>query len=490
MALALWPLTNSALLANERKAANVPETLWPGAEQVTRVLTLEDYNTRVVLLGTVLLGTVAGVVGTLMLLRKRSLVGDVVSHASLPGIAIAFITMEMLVPGSGKNLTALLAGALIAGLLGMGLVLAIRQGTRIKEDAALAIVLSIFFGLGISLFTVIQSLPTGNPAGIQDFIFGRTSSLVARDVATIATVAVVVLAICLLLFKELSLLVCFDENFASSQGWPVRWLDALLMALVACVTVIGLQSVGLLLVVALLITPAAAARFWTDDLRTLTWLAAVVGACSAAMGVLASALFPRLATGATIVLAGTLLFTISMLLGTRRGILPRWWLRRSVAARIGQHDLMRAMFELSEEQATASETGTAMQRAVTVEELLSKRSWTWSQLRQQLAAAQRAGSLRHDSTGAYVLTTAGVAEARRVTLNHRLWELYLISYADRTPNRVDQSADLIEHVLDPAIVHELEQLLAERYPALRLVPPSPHALTSTVGGAGTVGGTG
>ena len=253
---------------------------WPGWEKISDTLLLRQYNTRIVLLGAILLGIGAGTVGTFMLLRKRSLVGDVVSHASLPGIAIAFLAMELAYPGNGRSLPALLLGALLAGLLGVLCTIGIRRFSRIKEDTALAIVLSVFFGVGIALFTIIQKLPTGQVAGLQQFIYGQTASMTSADVSLIALAALLVIAVSTALFKEFGLL-CFDEEFGRSHGWPTLWLDLALMALVVCIAITGLQSVGLLLVVALLIIPPAAARFWTDRLGSMTIIAAVLGGLSA-----------------------------------------------------------------------------------------------------------------------------------------------------------------------------------------------------------------
>ncbi|MCA9071999.1 MAG: metal ABC transporter permease, partial [Planctomycetaceae bacterium] len=198
--------------------------------------TLSHYNTQIVLLGTTILGVCGGVVGVFMLLRKRSLVGDVVGHASLPGIAIAFLVMEASQPGTGRTLSGLLIGATISAIVGVLCTLLIVNQTRVKEDAALAIVLSIFYGLGIALFTVIQSIPSGSSAGLRDFIFGKAALLVLADVKLIAQASVVVLVLCCFLFKEFSLL-CFDEQFAAALGWPSTLLDLLLMGIVVSVTV-------------------------------------------------------------------------------------------------------------------------------------------------------------------------------------------------------------------------------------------------------------
>ncbi len=199
---------------------------WPAWSQVRRTLLLQDYNTRIVVMGTTMLGVAAGVVGVFMLLRRRSLLGDVVSHSTLPGIAIAFLVMEMVEPDSGKWLPGLLLGALLAGLVGILITKLILRYTRIKEDAALAIVLSVFFGLGMSLFKIVQDIPSGSQAGLNHFILGKTASMVSADVWIIAEVSIVILIVVGLLFKEFALL-AFDDKFAVTQGWPVFRLDLL-----------------------------------------------------------------------------------------------------------------------------------------------------------------------------------------------------------------------------------------------------------------------
>lgn len=458
---------------------------WPTWQQVARVVTLRDQSTRTVAVGTMMLGMSGGAVGAYMLLRKRSLIGDVVSHASLPGVAGAFIFLELVRPGSGRSLPGLLTGALVAGVLGVLCVVGIRKAPRVKEDAALAIVLSIFFGLGIALLTIVQNLPTGSAAGLQHFIYGKTASLTGGDAWLIGAASLCVVALCALLAKEFALL-CFDEDYAAAQGWPVTALDLLLMALAVAVTVIGLQSVGLLLVVATLIIPPAAARFWTDRTGRMVVVSVGIGGLSAALGVLASALFPRLPAGAVIVLMGTAAFLVSLLVGTRRGVLRRWWLRRSVARRIGRHDLLRAFYEILEPSLppdrAADPTATA-HRPVSWNRLLAMRTWAPRRLNRLLAEARRAELVCGNVVEGYRLTESGAREAARAARNHRLWEIFLIRYADIAPSHVDRNADQIEHVLEPELIAELDQLLARRFPA-KTVPPSPHEIERPIASAG------
>ena len=448
------------------------------ADSLTKLLSLGDYNTRVVLLGTTLLGIAAGIVGTFMLLRRQSLVGDVVSHAALPGVAIAFLVGEMILPGSGRSLSGLLTGAAISGLLAVGAMSAIRRWSKIKPDAALATVLGVFFGGGAVLFKVVQEMPAGNRAGLQHFILGSASTMTAGDVWLIAKVAVAVLVLSWLIFKELSLL-AFDEEFAATQGWPVGVLDLGLLGLVVAVTVIGLQSVGVLMV-ALLITPATASRFWTEKLSRMTLLAALFGGGSALVGTLASALIPKLAGGPTIVLAGTCVFVLSLLFGTERGLLVRWQQQREIEQRVGRHDLLRAMYEVIEASLPGDQSLSVEQlpgRAVKFLELQMKRSWSVRRLTQLINRNLTAGLIRFDSEDGWRLTHAGALEAQRIVRNHRLWELYLIQCADFGASHVDRRADDIEHVLEPEVIEQLERSVAAR-DLRRDVPPSPHPVES------------
>lgn len=465
---------------------------------IIRVLTLQDYNTRVVLLGTMLLGVTSGIVGTFMLLRRQALIGDVVSHAALPGVAIAFLIGEAISPGAGRSLHWLLLGAAATGLLAVVCVGIIRRYSVVKPDAALATVLGVFFGFGAVLFKTVQEIPTGNQAGLQQFILGSASTMIASDVAIIAKATAVVLVLSLLLFKELSIL-SFDEDFAAAQGWPVGLLDLGLTGLVVGITVIGLESVGILMV-ALLITPPTAARFWTDNFAKMTFVAAVIGGVSAVTGSLLSAMVPKLAGGPTIVLAGTVFFILSMLFGRQRGIVKRWRLQVKNRRRIGRDDLLRAMYEIiearlpgAESQPVSEHRGTApgsagvsqemaveeverySQQAVQWDELFRHRSWSPRRVRRVIADAENDGIIRMDSETGWRLTSAGATAARRAVRNHRLWEMYLIAHAEIAPSHVDRDADDIEHVLGSEVVEQLERLMASRVPQ-SAVPPSPHPL--------------
>ncbi len=287
-----------------------------------RTITLQDYNTRVVVFGVAALGIACGLVGTFMLLRKRALMGDALSHATFPGICIAFIIFQLAFGTGGKQLPVLLSGATVTGILGIGCVLLIRHSTRIKEDAAMGIVLSVFFGFGTALRGVIQKLPASNSAGLDSFIYGKTASMIASDAWTICIIATLSAAVVLVLYKELKLL-CFDDHFARGIGRSVVAMDIVLMGLMTVVTVVGLQAVGLILVIALLIIPPAAARFWTDRLGMTALLSAMIGGFSAVCGALISAVVQDMPSGAIIVLVAAGVFVFSLIFGVKRGVVAR-----------------------------------------------------------------------------------------------------------------------------------------------------------------------
>ena len=205
-----------------------------------------SYNTAVVLLGTSLLGANAGLVGCFAVLRRRALTGDALAHAALPGLCLAFLAVGQ------RSRPALLLGAFVTGVLGVVVIAALRRWTRIKEDAAIGIVLSVFFGAGIVLSRLIQNRSSvGSKAGLDSYILGKTAGIIAQDVYLIAGVSLASLVLVLVLYKEFKLVV-FDSGFASVQGWPVLGLDLLLMGLIALAVVFGLPAVGVVLMAALL----------------------------------------------------------------------------------------------------------------------------------------------------------------------------------------------------------------------------------------------
>jgi manganese/zinc/iron transport system permease protein len=276
----------------------------------------DDYTLRTVALGSAALGLTSGALGTFAVLRRQSLLGDAISHAALPGVALAF-----LLTGSKAPLV-LVAGAALAGFLGTLLVMSVTRTTRVKYDSALGIVLSVFFGLGLVLLTFIQRRPDASQAGLDRFLFGQAAGLLQRDLVTMAVLGGVALGVMLLAWKELKLL-AFDPEFGSSLGYRMRALDVLLTSLLVLAIVIGLQTVGVVLMAAMVIAPFAAARQWSDRLGLATLLAGVFGALAGIVGSVLSAEAARLPTGPTIVLCATAIVLVSLVLAPHRGLFWR-----------------------------------------------------------------------------------------------------------------------------------------------------------------------
>ncbi len=452
---------------------------WPTGAQWKRVLTLQDYNTRVVVLGTMLLGMAAGTVGSFTLLRRRALMGDALSHATLPGVGLAF----MLAPSLGidsRSPGILLAGAAISGLAGVGSILFVRNMTRLREDAALGIVLSVYFGAGVAILSIIQQMPSGHAAGLEAFIYGKTASILASDAWLIASSGFFCVLVTGLLFKELTLL-CFDEGYAGSRGFPIVGLDIILMAMVVMVTIIGLQAVGLVLMIALLVIPAAAARFWTQNMRQMTMISALLGGASGLLGAGMSAVFPRLPSGAMIVLVSGLMFFVSMVAGPARGVAVRLYRRRTLNRAVDRQHLLRGVYELMEVAGRISRDRHDGSKAtdpvfVSFADLLAMRSWSASRLKQQIGRSVQEGLLAANPDSSLALTTKGMETAARLVHEHRLWELYLITHAEIAPSKVDRNADAIEHVLDPEMIERLEELL-KRHQSVQGVLESPHPVS-------------
>ncbi len=303
------------------------------------------YNATLVAVGATLLGVAAGVTGTFLFLRKRALVSDAVSHATLPGVCLAFILMVAL-GGDGRNLPGLLVGSALSAGVGLWCLNWLTRRTRLAEDAAIGAVLSVFFGFGVVLLTVIQTMGSGRQAGLEGFLLGSTAGMLMADALVIAAGGAVTLALILLLRRPMTL-VAFDPEYAAARGLPVDRVDMAMMGLVMAVTVVGLKIVGLILIVALLIIPAVTARFWTERSDHVVFLAGLVGGLSAYLGAAISASAPNLPTGPIIVLVSFALFALSLLLAPGRGVMAAVLRHRSYQRRV---HLRQGLLALAQQQ--------------------------------------------------------------------------------------------------------------------------------------------
>lgn len=405
---------------------------------------LSDVTLRSVLLGSVLLGAVAGLVGSFAYLQKRALLGDALAHAALPGVVIGFLV------AGGKFPAALLIGAGLTAWLGARSIDWLNTRTRLKQDATIAIVLSVFFALGVVGLSFVQKHGDAAQSGLSTFLFGHAASLLPSDVMMFATFGLLSAVVLGVLFKELKV-ITFDRAFAHSTGLPVRSLETVMTSLIVAATVIGLQAVGVVMMSALLITPAAAARLWSQRLSIMLAVAAFIGIFSGVAGTLISYSAPRMPTGPWIVLVATFLFVISFLLAPKRGVVARLLAFRQLRARTHEENLLKSFYHLGEQ---AGEIDAGFTQA----ELARSRSIQGGAFTSALRQVMRKGWIARDGEK-YSLTDAGKIESARVVRLHRLWEVYLTEYLHLPADHVHPAADQMEHVLTPALERELEALL-------------------------------
>lgn len=358
-----------------------------------------DYTLRTVALGSGLLGIVSGALGCYAVLRKQSLLGDAMSHAALPGVVLAFVLTR------SKEPLVLILGALVAGWVGTLALLAITRTTRLKDDSALGLVLSVFFGFGLMLLTFVQKLPDATQAGLDKFLFGQAATLLQSDVVMMAAIGGVILLLVGVFWKEFKLL-SFDPGFGASLGFPMRGLDVLLTTLLVAAIVVGLQTVGVVLMSAMVVAPAVAARQWTDRLSVMVVLAAFIGALAGVTGAVISSTGAGLSTGPTIVLSVSALVAFSLLFAPERGLVSSWLRHQRNRRRLRLETVLANLHVLAEQH-------TDQRHGHSTEVLRAMMSYTGG-VRRTLAELQGRGLVRQSAPNEWSLTESGVTEAERV----------------------------------------------------------------------------
>lgn len=308
-----------------------------------------DYTLRTVALGAGTLGIVSGSLGSFAVLRKQSLLGDTMSHAALPGIVLAFILTHSKAP------LVLLTGAALAGWLGTLMIMAIVRLTRIKEDSALGLILSVFFGFGLMLLTYVQNTPDASQAGLDKFLFGQAATLLQGEVVMMAVLGGIALVLMALFWKEFKLL-SFDRDFGASVGFPMRFLDILLTTLLVVAIVIGLQAVGVVLMSAIIVAPAAAARQWTNHLGRMVALAAGFGALAGVSGAVISSTGAGLSTGPVIVLCMSVIVFFSLFFAGNRGLFWAWLSHQRNRQQLRVETVLSHLYELAKQHPEATHT--------------------------------------------------------------------------------------------------------------------------------------
>jgi len=359
-----------------------------------------DYTVRTVALGSIILGFAAGALGSFAVLRKQSLLGDSISHAALPGVVLAFMLTLSKAP------LVLITGAAVAGWLGTYLILSIVRFSRIKEDGAMGMVLSVFFGLGMVLLGVLNKWDSAKKAGLENYLFGQASSLMVEDVVTMSVLGGIVLFVLVLLWKEFKVL-SFDPEFTFALGFPQYKLDALLTGLIVVAIVIGLNTVGVVLMSAMVVAPGVAARQWTNRLGPMVCLAGFFGAISGLLGTLVSTSIPNLPTGPTIVIVLTLLTVISFVFAPERGLVAASLRVRNNRRRFGVDTVLLDLFEIGRHHQDI----TRPHRPEVIQALRGQRYG----IRKKLNTLKRLGLTQENSPGEWSLTPKGAKRAESLS---------------------------------------------------------------------------
>lgn len=417
-------------------------------EQFVRFFSMQDDLLRVVLLGSLCLGLCCGLLGSFIVVRKLSLVGDALSHAVLPGVAIGFIVAGQ------KDPLAIFIGATVAGLLGTVLVNLIKSTTHIKEDSSLGMVLAGFYGLGIVLISMVQKASVGSKAGLDKFLFGQAAALSSEEVVVMAIIAVVSLIIIGVFYKQF-LVGSFDPGYSRSLGIPTQFFHYILMLLLAFAVVISLQAVGAVLVSAMLIIPASSAYLLTDRMHRMLILSCLFGMGSGVLGAFLSFLGPNLPTGPLMVIAASAIFSICFFFSPKHGLVSRWLRFRDQSRRVRNENTVKAIYQVRERNGFEGE-------GVRIDELAERlhEPSKAALARVKYLVDANLGDVKTSEQGSSVfLNPEGWLLACAVVRNHRLWELYLTNEAEFAPDHVHEDAEKIEHILGEETVRRLERLL-------------------------------
>lgn len=398
-----------------------------------------------------------GILGCYLVLRRMSLLGDAISHAVLPGLALGYV-----VSGS---LTSpwIFVGALLVGVATSVLAQGVSSLGRVSEDASLGVVFTSLFALGVILVGLFPGADLDTDCVLNGDIAVASADmrslgawLVPRPLVNLVPVLVATILFVLLLWKELKI-VSFDPALAAAMGFRVMLVHYLLMGMVSLATVASFESVGSILVVAVLIVPAATAAQITERLSWMMIWAVAIGATSAVFAYWLAVAFDTSLAGATAVVAGAQ-FTLAVFLSPQQGIVSRWLRNQALAVRIAAEDVVGQLYRAEER---GQESGIKSQASGVIGRLAS-----WQLFRRGWVTRDRVGSLR--------LTASGREAARRLVRAHRLWESYLDTHFDLPRDHLHEAAERMEHYLDPQLQDELAAELAGRAvdPHGKAIPPS------------------
>ncbi|MBT0810167.1 metal ABC transporter permease [Litoribacter ruber] len=410
-------------------------------EDFVYFFSFQDPNVAMVVAGITLLSISAAMVGTFTFLDKKALLGDAISHAVLPGVCLAFMF------AGSKNPYWIVLGAFITGAVSTYAIEWISRSTKLKEDTVIAAVLSVFFGIGILLFTQLQQTGDAALSGLDHFLFGNAISIVYEDLMVYGILALLVIVCLLVFYKEFKLII-FNPGYAQSVGLPVKRLKLLFNTLLVMAVVTGIQAIGVVLMAALLITPPAAARFWSDRLKIILLLAVIFAVLSGIAGAYISFAVPHMPTGPWVVMAISFIAFASFFFAGKKGILSKWYNQRNYQQKIHRDHLLKSLYQVRERNAAP------LGKADILELFPGKEKET----KRFISKLKKEGQIEEKSNH-LLLTPTGLVEAKRVVRLHRLWELYLAQYLNLAPDHVHDMAEKMEHLLTPELEAKLDASL-------------------------------
>nr|MBP7398714.1 metal ABC transporter permease [Chitinophagales bacterium] len=376
-------------------------------------------------------------------LRKRSLTGDAVAHSVLPGICLAFLIFN------SKDLWILLGGAFVTGWISLAFIDWITRSTKLKSDTAIALTLSVFFGIGIMLLTFIQQTGDASQSGLNNFLLGKAAAMSPSDIETMAIVSIIILAVLFIFFKEFTLL-SFDPDFAKTSGLPVVFLEITLTTLTVLAVASGIQSVGVVLMAAMLITPAAAARYWTDDLKKMLALSMLFAVIGGIAGAYVSFVNNKMPTGPWIVTVVSLFALLSILFAPHKGAIPKIFLRKKHSRKVVYENVLKVMYHIQESE--------QKETAVTASAIQQKRQMATADIRNGIKNLLHKNLIVEMQEG-YRMTAFGLTEAKRIVRLHRLWEMYLTQQLNIASDHVHDDAEAVEHIITPEMEKRLIEIL-------------------------------
>lgn len=408
---------------------------------------LKDPNVFYVVVGMVLINASSALIGTFAYLRKRALIGDAIAHALLPGLCIGFLFAQE------KNISYLLVGAFLSGWLATYAIDFIVNKSKVKQDAAIGIVLSSFFAFGIVLLTYIQKNAGGQHSGLDSFLFGQAAAINKSELYAFAIILTIII-LALILFYRSFVITAFNTDFAKSIGLPVRFIEFLLTALTVLAIAAGIQALGVILMSALIVIPAAAARLWTHHLKFMLLLAGVISIVAGVGGAFVSYAKSGMPTGPWVVVFLAFFMLISIVFAPQKGFFARFRRARNNKLKIQRENILKAVYEFHENQGEVRE----LKKKMKFTDFLAMRLFETSDLMKGMKRLVKSNHLIKDGDH-YYLSSIGVEESRRVVRLHRLWEHYLLKRTSIDEQHVHSGAEAMEHIITDEIAIELEKEL-------------------------------